>query len=384
MDKEIKKAYKFIILLGLVSLFGDITYEGIRSVLGPYLAILGATAGVVGFISGFGEFLGYGLRILSGYIADKTKYYWQFTILGYGLIFFLPLIGITDSWKIALIFVFLERIGKAIRSPARDTILSYATKKVGRGIGFGIHELLDQIGAVLGPLIFSFVLFFNLGYKNGFKIFYFPAIFILIFLFLAKKEYPRPEKIEENEKEIPPANKKIFLFYSFFVLFSVVGFVNYPIIAYHIKNVGVFSDKFIPLFYTFSMLIDAITAPIVGKFYDRKGLKVLILIPIITTFIPFFTLTKIKFFVVFGILIWGVVMAFHEVILRAAIADLTSINKRGRSYGIFNALYGLGFFIGGVLFGVFYDRKMFFIFPFVVIVEFISIYFFFKIKKLLK
>ncbi len=380
MNKEIKKAYKFIILLGLVSLFGDVTYEGIRSVIGPYFAILGASAFVVGIFSGFGEFLGYGLRIISGYVADKTKYYWHFTFLGYGLIFFLPMLGLTNSWKIALIFVFLERIGKAIRSPARDTILSYATKKVGRGIGFGIHELLDQIGAVLGPLTFSFVLFLNLGYKNGFKIFYLPAIFILLFLILAKKEYPKLEKYEEEEKT-DLENKKIFFYYSFFVLFSVIGFLTFPIIAYHIKIFNLFSDKYIPLFYTFAMLIDAAVAPVVGKLYDKKGLKILITIPILTVLIPFFALTKIKFLIIVGILLWGIVMAFHEVILRAAIVDLTSINKRGRSYGIFNTIYGIGFFVGGTLFGFFYDKIFILIFPFILVFEILSILFFYKIKK---
>src|SRR3989338_3816946 len=157
MKDQRKAAFRFIILLGVVSLFGDITYEGARSVTGPYLAILGASAGIVGLISGLGEFIGYGLRLFSGYVADRTKSYWTATFIGYGLIFSIPILAFTNHWQTALIFIMLERMGKAIRSPARDAILSHATAQVGRGFGFGIHEAMDQIGAIIGPLIFSAV-----------------------------------------------------------------------------------------------------------------------------------------------------------------------------------------------------------------------------------
>ena len=169
-EKKKRVALQFIFLLGIVSLFGDITYEGARSVAGPYLPSLGASALAVGLVGGIGEFLGYALRLVSGFIADRTKAYWPLTIIGYGLLCAIPLMAITNNWALAALFLILERAGKGIRAPARDAILSHATKQVGRGLGFGIHEAIDQIGAVIGPLIFSAVAFSRGGYREGFMI----------------------------------------------------------------------------------------------------------------------------------------------------------------------------------------------------------------------
>ena len=144
----------FIILLGIVSLLGDITYQGARSVIGPYLATLGASYSVVGLVAGIGEFIGYALRIASGYLVDRTNAYWILTFIGYGLLLSIPLLAFSGYWQLAALFIILERIGKALRSPARDTMLSYASKRVGRGWGFAVHEALDQVGAP--SLVLSF------------------------------------------------------------------------------------------------------------------------------------------------------------------------------------------------------------------------------------
>ncbi len=170
IDNSKKLAFKFILLMGMVSLFGDIVYEGARSISGPYLAVLGASAGIVGLFSGLGEFLGYGLRLIFGYLADRTKSYWFFTVIGYGLLVSIPLLAFTRNWQLAVFLLVLERISKAIRSPSRDDILSHSTKQIGRGWGFGIHEALDQIGAFIGPLTFSLVFLFRGGYREGFSI----------------------------------------------------------------------------------------------------------------------------------------------------------------------------------------------------------------------
>ena len=162
MSDARKRAFNLIILFGLVSLFGDIAYEGARSVNGPYLKLFAVNAATLGLIAGVGEFLGYALRLVSGYLSDKTKSYWFLTFLGYGLLVSVPLLSLAGIWQIAALFIILERIGKAIRSPARDTILSQASSQIGTGFGFGLHEAMDQIGAVSGPLIFT-VLFLLIG-----------------------------------------------------------------------------------------------------------------------------------------------------------------------------------------------------------------------------
>ncbi|MDD5038973.1 MAG: MFS transporter, partial [Dehalococcoidales bacterium] len=180
-------AFQLIMLLGIVSMFGDIAYEGGRSISGPYLATLGASAAMVGLVTGAGEFLGYGLRLVSGYLADRTKAYWVLTFIGYGLIGAIPLLALAGNWQLAALFLILERIGKAIRSPARDTIISYAGKNIGRGWGFALHEAMDQVGAVIGPLILSLALITSGGYQRGFNLLWIPVLLCLIALIIANR-----------------------------------------------------------------------------------------------------------------------------------------------------------------------------------------------------
>src|SRR3989337_1863569 len=166
MGAKKRRALRFIVLLGLVSLFAYVTYEGARSMTGPFMAILGASGAVVGVVAGLGELVGYGMRLAAGYFTDKTHRYWALTIFGYAVnLLAAPALAFAGSWQIAAALIILERFGKAIRSPAKDAMLSYATKEVGRGWGFGIHEALDQIGAILGPLIISCVLYYQENYR---------------------------------------------------------------------------------------------------------------------------------------------------------------------------------------------------------------------------
>jgi len=364
--------------MGVVSLFGDITYEGARSITGPYLGMLGATAGMVGLIAGIGEFSGYALRLLSGYCADRTRAYWPLTILGYGLILAIPLLALAGSWQAAAVLVICERIGKAIRSPARDAILSHATKQVGRGWGFGIHEAMDQIGAIAGPLIFTAVIICNGSYRTGFTILWIPAILTLAMLMAARIKVPAPEKLETSAAPAgaaPDGSRlpKVFWLYAVFIFLSVGGFAHFQIISYHMKARAVISDAQIPLFYAIAMGVDGIVALIVGKTYDRVGLKTLLFIPLLTIPIPFFAFSLSYGSVLFSILLWGSVMGIHETIMRAAIADLIPIERRGLAYGIFNTVYGIAFLIGSTLMGFLYDRVPGAIKFYVVLLEVVSV-----------
>ncbi len=384
-DKKV--AFQFIIILGIVSLFGDITYEGSRSIIGPYLAVLGASAGIVGLVAGLGEFIGYALRLFSGYFADRTEKYWLLTIIGYALILSIPLLAFAGYWQLAAILFIVERIGKGIRTPARDTILSHATKKVGRGLGFGIHEALDQIGAIIGPLIFSTVFLFKGGYREGFTILWIPAILTLAILLVARMKVPSPEKLETYD-EITGQNIKdkdklpvIFWFYALFIFLSVAGFTNFQIIAYHFKAQSVIPDVHIPVLYAIAMGVDAFVAIIIGKTYDKIGLISLIAIPFLTLPIPLFVFSYNYSLIVIGVILWGTVMGIHETIMRAAIADLTPITRRGFAYGIFNTIYGGAWFLGSTIMGNLYDLSTGYLILFVVFVEVISVTMFFITRK---
>jgi MFS family permease len=366
------KAFRLIILMGIVSFFGDVTYEGARSVTAPFLATFGVSALVVGFVSGVGEFLGYAARLLSGYFVDRTKRYWLLAFLGYGLILSIPLLAFANSWEIVALLIVLERLGKAIRSPAKDSIISFATKKVGRGWGFGIHEAIDQFGAVLGPLILFSALYMGGSFKSGFLILLLPTILCLAFLSLARSEHPTPESFEVEVESSNDGLPRTFWIYTVFVFMAIAGFVNFQILSYHFKVQAVLADALIPAIYAVAMGVDAVAALFIGKAYDKIGLKTLLLIPLLTISIPFFSFMQSLVAVLLGIVFWGIVMGMQETVMRAAIADLSPVAKRGSAYGIFNTVFGLGWFFAGVMVGFLYGLSFSHLFAYVLAFEFIA------------
>lgn len=399
MNNLKKSAFQLILLFGLVSLFGDMVYEGARSVNGPYLLTLGANAAIVGLVAGVAEFLGYAIRLLSGYFADKTKAYWLFTFLGYGMLLSVPLLSLAGIWQVAVVFIIMERLGKALRSPARDTILSQATKQVGTGIGFAIAEVLDQIGAIAGPLIFT-ALFIVLGkgdrgladYQYGYALLWIPLVLVLFCLVVAWRRVPNPEVLEVTAVKNHPPDKlsKVFWIYTIFTFVTTLGFANFALIGYHFKAKHILTDAQIPLFYALAMGVDAIAALVIGKAYDifktrrnneKAGLVTLIAIPVLSLFIPVLVFSAKFSFVLTGVIIWGVVMGCHETIMRSAIADTTALKKRGTGYGIFNTAYGLAIFIGSALVGLLYEHSIPAIIIISVVIEIAAIFTFFILKK---
>jgi len=376
-SKSIERAsMHFILMMGLVSLFGDMAYEGARSSTGAFMATLGASAGIVGFVAGFGELLGYAVRIFSGHLADRTKAHWPLVFLGYGLILSIPLLALAPTWRIAALFILCERLGKAIRSPARDALLSYATKRVGRGWGFGIHEAMDQIGAIVGPLIMSLALYLGLGFRGGFSLLLIPAVLLLVVLMSVKRTTPAPQKFEMEEKVGEDAKEgklpMVFWRYMLFVCFAGVGLIPFQIMAYHMKAGAFVADVNIPIYYAIAMGIDALFALIVGRLYDSIGLRSLLFVPVFTLPIPLFALARDPISLAIGVGLWGLVMAVHETIMRAAIADIVPPARRGTAYGIFNAGYGISLFCGSFIIGWLYDISLAYVILFVLIAILLS------------
>jgi MFS family permease len=371
-----KQAIRLILLFGLISLLGDIIYEGARGVNGPYLETLGASAAIVGLVAGLGELLGYLIRLASGYFSDKTRAHWFFTIFGYSFLMVIPLLSLTGIWQFAAVFMVLERIGKGIRSPAKDTILSQATKQVGTGFGFAIVEFVDQIGATVGPLIFTFF-FMSIGpgersagdYQQAYSLMWFPFVVLMMVLFAAFFMVKNPEKLEQDVVKKPQPDKitRTFWLYCLFTFVTTLGFLNFAIIGYHLKANNLATDSQIPLFYSLAMAVDAVIGLVIGKWYDRlkvrfnndhAGLLLLVILPLLTAPVAFFTLSAHLAMIVTGVVLWGIIMATHETIMKAGIADITSIRKRGTGYGIFNTVYGLGIFIGSTAAGFLYDYSI--------------------------
>jgi MFS family permease len=378
-------AMQVIVLMGLVSLLGDVTYEGARSITGPYLAFLGASAAVVGFVAGAGEFFGYALRLLSGYVADRTERYWTMTLLGYGLIISIPLIAFAGNWELVAVLLISERVGKAVRSPSRDAILSHATKQVGRGWGFAIHEALDQVGAIIGPLLFSVVYVVSGGYREGFALLWIPVILMIAILLVARKKVPSPEKLEHTDDKKPVGSReklpRIFWLYTAFIIVTVVGFANFQLISYHLSVNSIVSDVDIPIFYAIAMGVDGLVALVIGKAYDKIGIRALVMIPLLTIPIPILGFTRSFGLAIVGVMLWGAVMGIHETIMRAAIADMTPTTRRGIAYGIFNTAYGASWFIGSAVMGLMYEFSVTYIIALVLMVEVASLPLFFVIRK---
>jgi len=402
MNNLKKTALRLILLFGLISLLGDIIYEGARGVNGPYLKTLGASAAIVGLVAGIGELLGYLIRLASGYFSDKTRAHWFFTIFGYSFLMVIPMLALTGIWQFAAIFMVLERIGKGIRSPAKDTILSQATKQVGTGFGFALVEFMDQIGATIGPLIFTFF-FISIGpgersvsdYQHGYSLMWFPFVVLMMVLFTAFFMVKNPEELEKDvvKKPQPDRITRTFWIYCIFTFVTTLGFLNFAIIGYHLKANNIATDAQIPLMYALAMAVDAVIGLAIGKWYDRlkvkfhnehAGLLLLIILPILTVPLPILTLSYHIGFIVTGVVLWGVVMGAHETIMKAGIADITSIRKRGTGYGIFNMLYGVAIFLGSAAAGFLYDYSINLLIVMMIVVELLAIPVFFIMRRRIK
>lgn len=355
-----KPALVFVLLIGIVSLFSDITYQGARGILGPYLTLLGAGAAVIGVVSGFSEFLGYTLRFFSGKLSDKLKSYWTLMLIGYGInLLAVPLIAFVPSLPWAISLIVLERIGKAIRTPSRDAMLASATKEIGRGFGFGLHEAMDRIGALSGPLIVAAVISASGSYKLAFASLLIPAFIALSILGSSRFLYPDPRELEKEDQPVKSGKlPRAFWVYLFGAAFIAAGFVDFPLIAFHMIKKHSFSDVSIPLFYALAMAVDALSALFFGKLYDKIGMKSLIAALLISFFFAPMIFLMPKNLIIWGVVVWGVGLGAQESLIKAIVADLVPKNIRATAYGIFNGAFGISWFLGSALIGLLYQRSL--------------------------
>ena len=376
-------AWKFIILVGVVSLFSDMTYEGARSISGPFLGTLKASALVVGVVAGLGEFLGYALRLGSGYLADRLGRYWLITFIGYALnLLAVPLLALAGSWEIAAALLLLERIGKAIRTPARDAMLSHAAGAVGRGWGFGFHEAMDQIGAVIGPLIVAAVLYFQGSYREGFAVLLLPAILALVVITVAARLYPHPRHLEVNAPALKTTGfTRPYWLYVAAVGLLGAGYADFPLIAFHFGKTAVLPPDWIPLFYAFAMGVDAVAALVLGRLFDRLGMPVIVVTAVTSAlFAPLVFLGGFKL-ALLGMVLWGIGMGSLESIIKAALAEMVPSHRRATGFGLFNAGFGLFWFLGSALMGFLYDFSLGALVAFSVTAQLLAIPFFLAVSR---
>jgi MFS family permease len=355
-SEERKAAIRFIVCLGAVSLFADMTYEGAYSIMGGFLKDLGATAAEVGIIAGLGEMIAASLRYFSGRLADRTRAYWTIAISGYALnLLVVPALAFVGTWQAAAILIIAERTGKALRGPARDVLLSDATGKVGHGWGFGLHAAMDQTGAVAGPVLMAITVARLHNFAPAFLRLAAPAALAFVAMLAARYVYPQ-------NRGTPPARKdttvlpKVYWIYVAAAGVLALGFLDFPLLSFHFENTALVKKEYIPLLYALAMGVNGLTALVFGRLFDKYGIVVLAWGILISMFsLPLGFLGGATAATV-AVCCWALGLGVQDASLRSGIAQLVSMNKRGNAFGTFNAVYGIMWFAGSTTMGLLYDH----------------------------
>lgn len=362
--------WSFVVAFGIVSLLADMVYEGARSIIGPYLATLGASATIVGLVAGAGEFIGYGLRVISGYAVRRTRGYWSWTIAGYALtVLSVPLIGVTGVLAPALLLYGTERLGKAVRSPAKDTLLSFASARTGRGSAFGVHQALDQTGAVAGPLLLAAVLGWREGdYRLAFGVLAVPGLLVLALLAWLRLRVPDPRDYEQEAepaatapsgpaaavRERPePLPRRYWVYVSLVALLSC-GVAPFPLLAFHAERSGLLGDAAIPVLFAVAMAVDGAAGLVVGRLYDRRGPRVLLAVPVAAA-VSVVAFTDQRLLLWVGVAIWGVVNGVLDSTVKAVVTELVPSAGRAVGFGWLSFVRGASLLAAGGALGLAYD-----------------------------
>lgn len=384
-NSKVLSAWHFIVWFGMVSLFADFVYEGARAVTGPFMAHLGASAVLVGVVTGFGEALALAGRLVTGPLVDKTKAYWPLAILGYLLtIVSVPLLGAATTIFAASLLIITERAGKAVRSPGKDVMLSHATASMGRGKGFAVHEALDQIGAIVGPLVVALVLSLtHNSYHWAFGVLAIPGVISLLVLIKLRAQVPDPSVYDQRASKTFKLHSgnissfpKEFWTYLGFTCIATAGFATFGVLSYHLVKQHVLATPLIPIIYAVSMGAAALMSLASGLLYDRIGRKSLILVPLLTAGVALLAFSLSPALAITGIILWGFVMGIQESTMRAAVADIISSEIRGTAYGIFALGFGIASLIGGALIGYLYDTSVHNLMVAVLFIEALALIFF--------
>jgi predicted MFS family arabinose efflux permease len=359
--RDASPALRFVLMVGVMSFFADFTYEGSRSVIGPYLGTLGAGALAISVISGLGEFLGYGLRLFSGRAADRTGRYWPITISGYVVqMAAVPLLALAGNWEVAALLIIAERVGKATRNPPRDAMLSHAAKEMGYGRGFGVHEALDQFGAMFGPLLVALVLAVsNHDYQLAFAALAAPAVVTVSLVLVARRFFPRPQDLAAGPAEVSTSGlPRVFWVYLAAAALAAAGFADFSLISFHFAQAHTVSAPVVPVFYAVAMAVSGTGSLIFGRLYDRAGIGVLI--PLTAGAAGYAPLVFLggMWPALAGMALWGLGMGVQESIVPAAVAPMVAPDRRASAYGLFTGIYGTGWVIGSVAIGALFSVSL--------------------------
>lgn len=371
-----KIALRFVLVIGVVQLFADMTYEGARGIIGPFLGSLGASATVVGFTAGFGELIGYGFRSITGYFADKTHKYWVFIFTGYFInMLAVPALALAGNWPLAAALVVAERTGRAIRKPSTDAMLSHAGSRIGHGWAFGLNEFLDQTGATIGPLIMAAILFFKHDYHLAFAALLIPALLCIAMVIVARTFYPRPHELEERQPTVLETKgfSKAYWLYAVAGMLIAAGFADFALVAFHFQKMQIVAQSWIPIFYSIAMVTAAIAALVFGRLLDKFGLPILLVaFALGALFAPCVFLGRFPMALT-GMILWGVGMGAQDSLLKAVLSKVIPRHRRSTGFGIFDTVFGISWFAGSAAMGFLYDKSVLAVVIFSVVLQLASL-----------
>ena len=367
-------AFRFVLTMGIVNLFADMTYEGGASINGPFLGTLGASAAAISIIAGVGEFLGYSLRSVSGYISDKTGKYWLVTFIGYSInLLAVPALALAGNWPVAAGLVLAERVGRALRKPTVESMLSYTTGSLGKGWVYALNSALDETGATIGPLLIALVLFLKGSYQTGYALLLISAFLALASLTVARIVFPLPSRLETGGTATAKGFTKSYWLYMVAGACFAAGLMSFELISYHLSSKGIVTGHWIPLFLALSTGFGVIASLILGRMYDRKGLPVVLVAVFLSSlFAPFVFLGNFSV-VLAGMLLWGIGYATQDTLLKAIIAGVLPEGRRNLAFGLFYLGYGGGWLVGSVTTGLLYERSLPLLIAFSVAVQLASL-----------
>ena len=354
-------ALRFVLIIGIANFFADFTYEGARGIVGPFLGSLGASAAIVGFVAGLGELMGYGLRSVSGYFADKSHRHWAFAFVGYTVnLLAVPALALATQWPLAATLVVAERTGRGIRKPTVEAMLSYAGKSIGAGWVFGLNEALDQAGATIGPLLVALILYFNGGFRTGFGVLLIPALLCLAILVAARLLHPRPHELEEGAGHTFATTKLTRAYWIYLAAGALIaaGFADFALIGFHFHKANTVSANLIPAFYAVAMASSAIASIPLGRLFDRFGPNISLFAFLISAAAAPFVFLGTSVAALIGMVFWGIGISAQGSLLQAMLIGVIPPQKRSTAFGLFDTGYGIAWFLGSAVMGLLYDRSI--------------------------
>src|SRR5216110_3193898 len=379
-----RSALHFVLIIGIANFFADFTYEGARGIIGPFLGSLGASAAIVGLVAGVGELMGYGLRSVSGYFADKSHRHWAFAFLGYTInMLAVPALALTGQWPLAASLVVSERVGRGIRKPTVEAMLSYAGRLIGAGWVFGLNEALDQAGATVGPLLMALILYLNGSYQTGFGVLLVPALLCLATLGLARLLHPRPHELEKGAGHtFATANlKQTYWIYFVAGALLAAGFADFALIGFHFQKANVMPGNLIPVFYAVAMASSALASIPLGRIFDRFGPNISVFAFIISAAAAPLVFLGASISALIGMIFWGIGMSAQGSLFQAMLTGVIPSEKRSTAFGLFDTGYGIAWFIGSAVMGLLYDKSVLAVALFSVIVQLAALPIFFMANK---